>query len=468
MDVIRRFSRRGFLSRAAVGVLPFISGIGCSAGRRASNGPASVILVVLDTVRAKNCGAWGYHRNTTPCLDALAATSTMYAKAITAAPWTLPAHVSLFTGEYTMEHGVRGYIYTDENGTRRIRENSLAEAKTTLAERLYHHGYKTASFSANTGYMAPHYKLAQGFETYYVNREPGIDLVDKALKWVDAQSSPYFLFCNIMDAHRPYNISPCPDTLPEPVSSDESLLESLRIKTLSDPENLDGPLAAQVEGQYDLGIANADKALGRLLDGLKARGTYDDTLVIVCADHGEYLGEHGLVEHSKDVYQEAIHVPLVVKSPRQRQANVVHRPVSLTQVPATVLPWAGLEKEALPPALHVHQHGHPIIAENYFSRDWDFTDPRWAGRFDRIRTALYEGSWKYIHSTDGADALYNLDTDPNEQDNQKAEEPDRFQAMRSRCVAAIATYRKANPEASDDVDVPPESTQDELRALGYL
>jgi len=358
-------TRRSFLARAA-SLAALLSAPGC--GPSTMTGPAApppVLLAVLDTVRARSCGAWGYGRNTTPHLDALAASATQYRHAISTAPWTLPAHVSLFTGDYTMTHGVRGHLYRDDTGARRIRENFLPDEALTIAEELHGAGYATGSFSANTGYMAPYFNLAQGFETYHLERIHGVDLADRALSWVDAQRAPYFLFCNVMDAHRPYNLRPSPDTLPEAVPDDHGLLDALREKTLAHPESLDVALAAQVTAQYDLGIANADRALGRLIAGLAARGDYERALIIVCSDHGEYLGEHGLVEHSKDVFQEAVHVPLVVKAPGQRKARRVDNPVSLTQVPATIRAYAGLNGGGRAPALDAAADDYPILSENY-------------------------------------------------------------------------------------------------------
>ena len=96
-------------------------------------------------------------------------------------------------------------------------------------------------------------------------------------------------------------------------------------------------LAAAVSAQYELGIANADRALGKLMDGLQQRGLYHDLLFIATSDHGEYLGEHMLVEHSKDVYEEALHVPLLVKSPGQRHAALEAGTRSLIQLPSTIL-----------------------------------------------------------------------------------------------------------------------------------
>ena len=450
------------MARCGVAML---AGAGCGLSPTTRSKSPPVVLVVLDTVRARSCGAWGYPRNTTPHLDLLVGEGTLFSQAISPAPWTLPAHVGMFTGMYTMQHGVRGYVYRDNTGRRRIRENALSDEKITIAERLRDGGYATAAFSANTGYMAPFFNLSQGFESYHLERIAGVDLARKALEWVRAQKKPPFLFCNFMDAHRPYNLHALPDTLPDVVPEDLTLLDQLREKTLAHPDVPDQELVAEVSLQYDRGIGNADAALGELIAGLKEQGSYDDTLLIVCADHGEYIGEHGLVEHSKDVFQESVHVPLVVKAPRQRVPAKVDWPVSLTQISATILFHTGLPAKNLPPKLEAHTGTYPVFSENYYSRDWDYTDPRWAGRFDRVRTAFFQGPWKYIHSTDGDDALFNLAEDPQEQRNRREHKKATFKALRERCRAVM---EELHAPTNSDVIPLPGAAQEELKALGYL
>ncbi|NIA15823.1 MAG: sulfatase-like hydrolase/transferase, partial [Nitrospiraceae bacterium] len=330
-------SRRRFCGLAA-GALALASG-GCA--RRGKALP-DVVMVVLDTVRASNLKAWGYGRSTTPQLDGFLKTATQYARAYSTAPWTLPAHVSLFTGQYTFQHGVRGYREERADGTIRIFDPPLGDAAHTLAERLGEAGYATGAFTANTVFMKERYNLNQGFERYKVGRIRGKELVAEALEWTRRQRGPFFLFVNIMDAHRPYDLAPVPGVALKPVPQDETLLQQFYESTMPGTSPVDLDLAARVMRQYDSGIANGDHAFGRLLTGLKEAGRFDDSLVVLTSDHGEFLGEHGLVEHSKDIYQETVWVPLAVKMPMQRTGERHKPPVSLAQVPGSVLEAAGL------------------------------------------------------------------------------------------------------------------------------
>lgn len=429
-------------------------------------------MVVMDTVRARSCSTWGFGRNTTPSLSALAEHATRYRHAIATAPWTLPSHASIFTGEYTCLHGTRGYPYQDDSGTLRMRETILPESKETLSERLLQAGYATAMFSANDGYLAPYFNLDQGFETYHARFEPGLDLIDRALRWLDeSPRRPFFLFCNLMDAHSPYNLAPCPG-LSGTVSEDTSLLGAFREQTLQNNAPLDQRLAAAVSAQYERGVANADRALGSLMKALQQRELYDDIVFIATSDHGEYLGEHMLVEHSKDVYEEALHVPLLVKVPGQKRPATDEATSSLVQLPSTVLSLAELERPAgFPPCLGDDAGTFPILAENYFSRDWDVKDPRWKGRFERIRTASYNGEWKLILSSDGAHELYHLPSDPGEGTNRASSDASVLEGMRAACLRSLETFRRkagVPEEMTPPLALPPSEDQEALRALGYL
>lgn len=464
-------SRRRFFSLAGTGLA--LAGCG-RLPAPLSPGAPSIVMVVMDTVRARSCSTWGFSRNTTPALDALATHATRYAHAVATAPWTLPSHASFFTGQYTCQHGTRGYPYLDDAGVQHMREIPLPEYSETLAERLFHAGYRTALFSANDGYLAPFFNLDQGFETYHAKYEPGIGLIHRALGWLDGEERrPFFLFCNLMDAHSPYNLSPCLDTLPGTVSQDSGLLKAFREETLQNKSPLNRDLAAAVAAQYELGVANADRALGTLVEGLRKRSLYDDLMLVAVSDHGEYLGEHMLVEHSKDVYEEAIHVPLLIKAPGQKEAVLEPETRSLVQIPSTLLASAGIERpDQFPPALNEARGDFPIIAENYFSRDWDVKDPRWKGRFDRIRTALYDGDWKFILSSDGKHELYHRPRDPGESENRAGANSEIARRMRDDCLHALERFKGQAVVPSvppgTAAPVPDAADQEALKALGYL
>jgi arylsulfatase A-like enzyme len=451
------------LLAAALAVLVFP---GCGPG--GPDRPPNVVLLVLDTVRADHLGCYGYPLPTTPRIDALAAVADRYERVESTAPWTLPSHASMFTGELAFEHGVHagrrsdGVIY---DGRR------LAPQQRTLAEALREAGYRTAGFVANSIYLSETFGFQQGFELYDVERVRAPQMTAKLLRWIDEEvgDGPFFAFVNYMDAHRPYNTDPLPEGpppgLPAPAPQPPGeLLDLLVDQVLAQGAEPDPALVEAVVGQYDHGIAWLDRAVGQVVDALSSRGLYGQTLLIVTSDHGEYFGEHGLVEHSKDLYQPAIAVPLVVKRPGQVEGRVVAERLSLADLPDLVL-------DQLPTSLR-ERHGQrltardersPVVAEVYYTRGKDLQQP-WGQRFVRERQALYVDRYKLILSSDGADELYDLEADPGETHDLLAERPELGEVLRKRLLALLAAGRGEG--AGEVPELTPEQLE-ELRRLGY-
>jgi arylsulfatase A-like enzyme len=460
-------NRRQFCSALAKGST--LLAAGCNPVARPKH--LNVVLIVLDTVRAANCSGWGYPRRTTPNLDALMGHATQYRRAYATSSWTLPSHASMFTGLRPFEHQVRAYKNRAAEGITKIAEPPLNDAFKTVAESLKEKGYATAGYAANTGYLRRAFNLHQGLDTYIVKRLPGVAVARPALAWVEeVKDQPFFLFLNFMDAHRPYYTKTIRGVMDESVSSDRALLDQFMENVLPGDQPINQKLKDQVTRQYDMGIANADRALGTVLDKLKALRIYDNTLVIAVSDHGEFLGEHHLVEHSKDVYEPALHVPLVVKRPRQQNPYTVQDPVSIAQIHPTILEAVHLRSQGpYAPLSPAHGSLTPVTAELYFTRGKDLNDPRWGHRFDRVRTAIYDGPWKFIHSSDDDHALYQLNDDPEELQSLFKNHPENAGQMLKR-------LQKINPMPPENttkksLHAPSEITQEEtaeLRALGYL
>ena len=246
-------------------------------------------------------------------------------------------------------------------------------------------------------------------------------------------NEPFFLFLNLMDAHQPYNTKYVKGLMKEAASHEKGLFDQLIEDVLPGGQPLDKNLHEAVTRQYDMGIANADRAVGSVLERLKSLGLFEDTLVIITSDHGEFLGEHDLVQHSKDVYEEGLHVPLAVKQPKQQEAHSVIEPVSITQIHPTVLAAAGVASDGpYRPLSTTGGSEVPIVAELYFTRSVDFSDVRWRHRFNRIRSVLYDYPWKLIHASDGQHELYELENDPQEARNVFAAQSSRVATMLAR------------------------------------
>lgn len=435
----------------------------------------NIVLIVLDTVRADHMSCYGYEWNTTPVMTELATTATLYTRARATSPWTLPSHASLFTGLYPHEHGAHTVWIGLPGGTgpevplaihKGLIDNvrPLQPGRPTLAEVLARAGYRTAAIGANTAYLDTRFGLARGFETYDMQRTLHGGLNRRVAAWLDRDDQrPFFLFLNYMDAHTPYNNAPVPGLLDrDPPPNTGTFMDKLYAHVLSPSSLVPERALATLTDQYDLGIANLDIGIGHLIKLFRTRGLYDDLLLIITSDHGEYLGEHQLIEHSKDVYEPVMNVPLLVKTPRQRHGVVDDTPISLVHVAPLILRHvAGADTSPFP---H-DEPGGDLLAENHFTRLKDLFKP-WGPRFYRERYVIYRGNLKLIRSSDGNDELFDLGDDPEELRNLIAVFPDTAAAL----VAALG--RRLERESYDLPDLEPHKLTDEekrrLKALGYL
>jgi arylsulfatase A-like enzyme len=376
----------------------------------------------------------------------------------------------MFTGQPSFRHGADAERLPDG---RILDARPLADAHVTLAEALRDAGYQTAAFIANNVYLSVTFGCQQGFEIYAVDRQRAPAMNGKLFAWLDRVDSerPFFAVVNYMDAHRPYNVDPLPDgarTGLPPAATERpiELLDELLLQVLAREEPPDQELVRKVVSQYDHGVAWADWAVGQVVDELRARGLWDETLLIVTSDHGEYFGEHDLAEHSKDVYQEAIAVPLVVKRPGQAAGSAIAERASLADLPGLVfseLPRELSEEHGAPFAPAGERR--PVLAEIRYTRRGDLEAP-WRARFLRERHALFAERYKFILSSDGAHELYDLESDPREERNLAAEKPALAGALEIRLRGLLASGPATDAEAPIPELTP--AQLDELRQLGYL
>ena len=425
----------------------------------------NVILITFDTLRADHLDCYGYGRAVSPHIDEFARTATLYSRAMASSPWTVPTHSSLFTGKNPFEHGA----HTFKVDTWMNNVSPLASSHLTLAEAFQQESYTTAAFVANAGFLGPRWQMNQGFETYHVERVESPMLNRRIFDWLESlEERPFFLFINYIDTHRPYNTTPRPGLLKEPAVRDRAaLLDALIDAVMGGDGTIPPALAQKVIDQYDTAIANVDEQFGELTALLKKLGLYENSTIVITSDHGEFFGEHQLVEHSKDVYQEGIWVPLIVKSAGQKQGKIVETLTSSTDVPGLIFSDFSSDIRAR----YLKDFGdvpgnHPVVSENYYSRLNDLFNPTWGDRFNRVRTAIYEWPHKFIHSSDGHHELYDLMGDPGEKKNLLTELPE----VAQRLSRALEQFRAERDRGSGVIVERPltEEEIDELRSLGYV
>lgn len=422
-------------------------------------GKPNVLLIILDTVRAKSLGLHGRDLETSSHLERLAEGGVVFDRAIAPAPWTLPSHASMFTGQPPSALST-GF------------ETTLDDTYPTLAEALSQHGFATASFVANLLYASRQFGLARGFVRYedypvsvgqlvlstawgrglagwsalrsrlgyheLLNRKPASDVVDSFLEWIDRTDRPFFAFLNLYDAHEPY-LPPAPyDRLFHPPASRGALRHTASLMGGSEAARPEKWGMTEAERRLDLAlyegaIAYVDDVLGRLFAELERVGLLDRTLVIVTSDHGEQFGEHGLYRHINSVYMPLLHVPLVIRLPGSvPHGRRVSVPVSLRQIPATVIDLLDLSVEGeFPGPSLVETWGTPPrapppsfseLVPGVVEQDWYpvAAGPLWS---------LVWGPFHYIRDAEGGEELYDLERDPEELTD-LARDPDHVELVR--------------------------------------
>jgi choline-sulfatase len=396
----------------------------------------NLLLVSLDTVRADHLSSYGSTTGRTPHLDALAASGLRFEQATTVAPLTLPAHSSLMTGTFPGWHAVRdnGGFYLDDD-------------QITLAEALKETGFRTGGF-VGAFVLDRRWGIGQGFDEYfddfdldkYVNassmdmiQRPGSAVVDRALEWLRSDTNRrFFAWVHLYDAHTPYEA----------------------------PEAFRASFPSTLVGNYDAEIASVDAQVGRLLDALRSDGRLDDTLVVVVADHGEMLGEHGELTHGFFIYEAATRIPLIVSGPGV-PSKVIADQVRIVDVMPTALSLLGVPTPAVVQGsdLRPLAEGRELRLVAH-SESWY---PRYHYGWSELR-AIQDGRFKFIRAP--RPEFYELATDRREQHDRSAANLTRLQTFERALqsfedgVARDGAQHGPRPIDSD--------TEERLAALGYV
>ncbi len=327
-----------------------------SAPQSAAGSSPNVVLIVIDTLRTDHLSTYGYERETSPHLTRLASEGLRYERATAQAPWTTPSIGALMTSRYPSSLGI-----TSE-------QNALSDELVLLPEALQAAGYQTAGVISH---------------------------------------EPFFLFVHYFDPHAAY-VDHSGQDFGGPSGYEGPVSSGLLFRELRKMQDEVGEAdLAELIRLYDSEIAYTDRQIGLLLDTLRESGQWDDTLIIVTADHGEEFLDHGRFGHAKSLFSELIHVPLVLKLPASSSAapSVIDEPVALIDLYPTVLAVVGLEATTelegrallpLPPT------GRTLFSET--------------GR-TRAASAAMSGSLKLIQRPDGRLQLFDLATDPGEKSN---------------------------------------------------
>jgi len=355
-------------------------------GRSDAGGAMPVFFITLDTTRWDAVAPFSITPGLTPNLQAFAAESTTFSNAWAVAPWTLPSHASMFTGLYPSHHGAG------------VARDVLDGRWVTLAEQYRDAGYRTAGFIG--GHMSSSFfGIAQGFSEYHDPdgwERRGNLVTDSALDFIRTNAaSPLFVFINYFDPHEPYR---APEEMelrvgvPEAARAvrdlpvwddfargDDAAWGSIRNgKAGDDPRGL-----ALLRASYMAEVAFMDSQLGRVFGTLRELGVYDDALIVLVADHGEFLGENGRFSHSYSLDPELTKIPMLVKWPHQRTRTDVKELVSQIDLFPTVASLVGQDVprsdglRILEDSASTLQGRGSVLMEEHSSRIHPLPGPMW-------------------------------------------------------------------------------------------
>lgn len=479
----------------------------------------SIVLVVVDCARADHLSCYGYRSLRTPHIDALAEQSVRFAHAIAPAVWSVPSHASLFSGLYLSEHQLNDA------------EHQLHPDIILLAEALSAVGYHTAAIS-NNPYIGRFTELARGFDTVVADNqlstvserrrlvdravnlasrktfvgdfvEPkghirrGQRTIDRALGWLAEQESterrPFFLFLNLMEVHVPYAppyhliSSALPrDRPPGRLIRDYGDYQADRHNAGCQP--ITDEKRRIWNGLYDASLAYADQLVGRLWKSLEGFARLEhDLMFILTSDHGDNLGDHGVVGHALSVHDTLVHIPLIMWHPDLPRGTSIDHQVQLHDLFPTLIQVAGAESQVNPLQLR-----RPSLLDNGScdrSKDpYAFSEflegpeggltqrllalnPRMDLRPISSLTCVRTTHYKYVESGGGDNALFDLRADPGEENNMigMSDAATTVGEAKHALEEWRRSLRRFQPRKADllgqEIN---EDLQQRLRALGYL
>lgn len=474
----------------------FSRGEPVDASRGAREGGArgpSILVVLVDTLRADHLGAWGYERATSPSIDAFARDGVQFLRAYSQSTWTKPATASLMTGRYPRQH--QAYL----------EKAKLPESELLLPEALRAVGYRTAVFSGNP-WVTREWGFDQGvdhFVSIYDERFARVTLFMRSMKrldklvdekarvynrvklwvqgelsttardpvvtdalvsWVEAQRGvPFYAHLHLMSPHHPYDPPPPFDRfVPDPAHPPVINYPKKSYFFFEQGTPLDPAARADMVARYDGDILFVDGVFGSLLERLRAMGVLDDTVIVLVSDHGEEFYDHRNWGHGQSVYEELTRVPLIIRYPPRFPAGMrIETPVMTVDVMPTLLELAGAPpldslagRSLLPLVAGAPGHGGEAYSELIY-------------RYGMAR-GLVDGSAKIVHMRKDQERRterYDLASDPREQHALDATGPAAAPLIER--LEALTSWGDAHQSAAVEGKMDAEM-QKRLKALGYL
>lgn len=463
----------------------------------------NVVFIVMDTARDDRLSCYGHTRDTTPNIDSIAREGVIYRNAYAPSSWTYPSHASMFTGMFAAEH---------KDGNDAI---YLPDGVTTIAEILRESGYRTFAYS-NNPWVSIYTGLHQGFDNFeegwreskpekYFYAQVWMELKKHArrnilarrvpdhgaamtnsyvFEWTEKnRRDPFFIFINYMEPHLPYALPADYKSKYLPQEAAEADIGKYR------PGNLNiGEFVLRKERSlFELSVLNAlydaemnylDMRIGELYSYLDRQGVIENTLLIITSDHGENLGDHGLLGHAYGLWDTLLRVPLIIRYPGGFGPGlVIENGVQLTDLFYTILEAAGVEPSssaAVPGMSLMERHSRNVYQEVMFAEQ---KRPKHAlsaairsgidvEQVDKDRWCVISDGYKYVRTSRDDEELYDLNADPGELSNVLSEKPGAGARMREKLASLREKLKPSETEGRGRrMDG---ETRERLKSLGYI
>lgn len=421
--------------------------------------PASgknVILVIIDTLRADHLSCYGYPRNTSPAIDSLAETGTLWLNARSQAPWTLPSHASIWTGLSVKSHG------TTHIGGIDGFDLQLDPHLPSLPAVLQNSGFQTSGFT-NFMLLGEEFGFNHGFDWYDCDgsgKRTAASTVDAFLYWLDNQAEAQNFFCviHLFDVHSPYSPIAPYDT----AFCSEGVNSVTRWDLTEEGELLNRGDCQHLIDMYDSEILYVDNELNRLFREIRYREIADSSLIIITSDHGEEFLEHGGVGHGHALYQEQLRVPLIIAGAGINRGNISTVPAALYDIMPTVISYMSVDVPEGVEGLDLLSQASDqlrtipsggVSPDRFFLASTPLSDFQSCAVFEGSRKVIaYMGNDRFIQ--------FDLEEDPKEEMPAPADS-----AMVEKALYYWATPRVGNPSPIGEMTEEINST---LRDLGYI
>jgi arylsulfatase A-like enzyme len=454
----------------------------------------NILLITIDTLRADHLGCYGNASIHTPTIDSLAAGGIKFQRATSQVPLTLPSHTSILTSTYPPIHGVR------DNA-----RYSFGNSIPTLAEVLKESGYLTSAF-ISAFVLDSRFGLDEGFDVYddniqnqayfyFFSASPpfalagGLKLLGLSppykperkadqttgavIEWIEKnRESRFFMWVHYFDPHGPLN-PPAPyDTLYLSPGTDPhrfrddiedliSLLGKVDSRELSD-EEIEG-----IKSLYKGEVTFTDHHIGNLMKSIRELGIGDRTLVVLTSDHGQSLSEHHYIGHSMELYQEIMHIPLIINYPGQlQQGLVVEELVQSIDIMPTILSSLEIEVPVSCSGSNLLRLVEPSARNRDDSNQWAYIETLFPKPARNKLVGLSSEDYKYIRALEGErEELYHVKTDPKEMDNLASADTQRSEQMRNHILSLLEEWQNE----STSIEIPLDhQTTEAMKALGYI